>query len=63
MNQQDIDNLHDFDSDVSQTYRETCGCGKVFEVSTQADNEPEYYTDVFIRCDCGKSVKFKLPVN
>lgn len=58
----DID-LYDFGSDVSQTYKNTCECGKEIEVSTQQDSGPEYYTDVYVKCDCGKSVYFELPVN
>ena len=55
--------MHDFGGKYSQVYSNTCECGKVFEVSTQEDAHPEYYTDVFIRCECGKSVRFTIPVN
>ena len=55
--------MYDFDCEFSQVYKNKCECGKVIEVSTQKDENPEYYTDVFVRCDCGKSVAFILPVN
>ena len=55
--------LYDFDEEYAETFREKCECGEVLEVSTQKDRHPEYYTDVFVRCKCGKSVKFNLPVN
>ena len=56
--------MYDFDSDYSQTYTETCeDCGNKIEVSTQRDNNPEYQTDVYVKCQCGASVQFTLPVN
>lgn len=55
--------LYDFGSDVAQTYYENCECGRKIEVSTQKDDGPEYYTEIFIRCNCGRSVRFELPVN
>jgi hypothetical protein len=55
--------FYDFGGRESQVYTKTCDCGKVHEVSTQEDIEPEYYTSVFIKCDCGRSVGFELPVN
>lgn len=55
--------LYEFGSKYAQTYSASCVCGKTIEVSTQEDNNPEYYTTVFVKCDCGKSVKFDLPVN
>lgn len=59
-----FDNLYDFGSDVAQTYKSKCKkCGIEIEVSTQQDKYPEYYTDIFIRCSCGGSVHFELPVN
>ena len=55
--------IYDFGSDVAQTYRRNCECGEIIEVSTKQDSCPEYYTDIFIKCNCGKSVHFTLPVN
>jgi len=48
---------------TAQTYTAACECGTIIEVSTQQDDSPEYYTTVFVRCQCGKSVGFRLPVN
>lgn len=55
--------FYDFGSDVAQTYKEKCSCGEVIEISTQRDNGPEYYTYIYVKCRCGKSVPFSLPVN
>lgn len=55
---------YDFDGVSAQTYVQICKeCGKAHTLSTQIDKNPEYYADVFIKCDCGKSVYFCLPVN
>jgi hypothetical protein len=56
--------LYDFGSECAQTYIETCsGCGEDIQVSTQEDRCPEYTTEVYVRCRCGTSVRFELPVN
>ena len=55
--------MYDFGCEFSQIYKEKCECGKEIEVSTQKDDNPEYYTSVFVKCECGKSVEFILPVN
>jgi hypothetical protein len=55
--------MYDFGSEYAQTYKEICECGRIVELSTQTDNCPEYYTDVYVKCECGKSVHFELPVN
>ena len=55
--------IYEFGSEYAQTFEEKCSCGKVILVSTQKDRCPEYYTDIFVKCECGKSVKFELPVN
>lgn len=55
--------MYDFGGEFSQEYKKACECGNIVEVSTQKDECPEYYTDVYVKCVCGKSVKFQLPVN
>jgi hypothetical protein len=55
--------MYDFGGYAAETYSETCECGHVIELSTQQDNQAEYITTVFVRCICGKSVAFRLPVN
>jgi hypothetical protein len=56
--------MYDFGGGCDQTYSERCSdCGRIHEVSTQRDQNPEYYTDIFVRCTCGGSVEFNLPVN
>jgi ribosomal protein L31 len=59
-----MNDLYEFGSKYAQTYKAKCSkCGNEIEVSTQQDLDPEYYTDVFVRCQCGGSAHFKLPVN
>ena len=55
--------MYDFGCEFSEVYCESCVCGKVIEVSTQKDEGPECYTEVFVKCECGESVSFSLPVN
>jgi hypothetical protein len=55
--------IYDFGGECAQQYENTCKCGKLIEVSTRKDNCPEYRTDVYVRCECGESVEFILPVN
>ena len=62
MDNQEIDTMYDFGGEFSQAYKGKCECGKEFQVSTQQDSDPEYHTEIFIRCDCGKSVGFCLPI-
>jgi hypothetical protein len=47
----------------SYQYEELCKCGKRHFLETQEDIYPEYYADVYLKCDCGQYVKFELPVN
>ena len=55
--------MYDFNEELAQTYTNECECGKEIKVSTQQDRCPEYEADVYVLCDCGKSVHFVLPVN
>lgn len=56
--------LYKFGSSYAQTYKAPCDqCGREIEVSTQQDRCPEYHTDVYVRCECGGSARFSLPVN
>lgn len=49
---------------VEYLYKEVCkNCGKKHIVATQDDYIPEYYTDVYIKCECGTFVPFNLPIN
>jgi len=47
----------------SYNYKQECECGKVHIVLTQRPDFPEYETEVYILCDCGKYIEFILPVN
>lgn len=59
-----MDELYVFGSEYAQTYKSPCDkCGREIEVSTQKDNYPEYYSVVYVRCECGGVAKFELPVN
>jgi hypothetical protein len=45
-------------------YKVKCECCKEEHVLfTQSDCCPEYYTNVYLRCNCGEYIEFKLPVN
>lgn len=55
--------MYDFGCEFSQVYKSKCECGNIVEVSAQEDDHPEYYVSVFVRCECGKSVEFSLPIN
>jgi len=60
----DFRDLYDFGKEFAQTYRSKCvKCGRVIEVSAQRYNEPEYRTVIYVKCQCGGSVEFVLPVN
>lgn len=55
--------MYDFGGSCAETYEAVCECGERVEVSTQQDCDPEYYADVYVKCSCGRSVYFSLPVN
>ena len=56
--------MYDFGGKYAQTFKGRCNkCRKVLSVSTQKDDNPEYYTDVFIKCQCGGSALIVIPVN
>lgn len=45
-------------------YQSRCDkCRKLFVVTAQEDDSPEYYTHIAIDCDCGGKAYFELPVN
>jgi hypothetical protein len=45
-------------------YEQECSCcGLKKQVLTQRDDHPEYYTYVYLRCQCGEYIQFELPVN
>ena len=50
-------------SDWHVPYTEECKSGHEVTVFTQSDSNPEYYTEVWVKCKCGDLVKFDLPVN
>ena len=55
---------YDFGGELAQTYTGRCRCGNKISLSTQQDRDSaEYRTTVYVRCLCGRSVKFTLPVN
>ncbi len=56
--------MYDFGSEMAKTYTEECQCGKKIDTSTQDGLEwSEYETEVYVRCECGGSVRFLVPVN
>jgi len=45
-------------------YQKKCKCGQEILVTSQEDNNPEYYTEVGIQCPkCKQLVMLDLPVN
>jgi len=49
---------------LKQLYKSNCNsCNKKYEIYTQKDCDPEYYTDIYVKCDCSNLVHFCLPVN
>lgn len=55
--------MYDFGCKYGQVYTDVCSCGKKHEVSTQRDDCPEYHTTIYLKCGCGRSIGFSLPVN
>jgi len=55
----------EFESHYDTTYKARClTCGKPHELITEADDNPEYYTSVALKCSaCGGLVYFLVPVN
>ncbi len=46
------------------SYTKTCSCCDLkHQILTQHDDCPEYYTDIYLQCQCGEYVEFELPVN
>jgi len=52
--------LYDFGSEFAKTYSEECECGKTIEVSTP--NSADMEALIYVRCSCGRSIEFILPV-
>lgn len=38
-------------------------CKKTYKFLAQANNFPEYETEIYFECDCGNFVELILPVN
>lgn len=55
-------NKRDFDQRMS-TSQDCSSCGKIHRVYHQDDYDPEYYTDIYVVCECGELVEFVVPVN
>ena len=53
---------YDFGGKYAQSYESTCECGRKIIISSYNDEVIEYYHDVFVKCICGKSIYFKLPI-
>lgn len=46
------------------SYVKKCPCCELDQVVfTQQDSYPEYYTNIYLRCQCGEYIHFELPVN
>ncbi len=56
-------NIEDIPKSKRHTYENTCECGKTYFILAQQDNDPEYYAEIYVECDCGQYVDFDIPVN
>lgn len=55
------DDIHKLDRN---SYTEECpSCRFEHTILTQGDDSPEYYTEIYLRCQCGEYIEFSLPVN
>lgn len=51
---------------LSSPYIKECACGTFNKVFTQQDEDPEYYTELWVKCRnkaCEEYIMFCLPVN
>lgn len=63
-----LHNLEGLDKyNCEQEYEGHCDqCGKLYIIHAQEDKEPEYYTDIYLKCGyCSDDnyIHFHLPVN
>jgi len=48
----------------NQEYTQECpSCSKALTIISQKDHNPEYYTSVYVKCECGEWVEFVVAVN
>jgi len=58
MDREEIDEIYRY------KYTKKCPCcGLEQEILTQKDKYPEYYTEVYLKCQCGEFIEFVLPVD
>lgn len=56
--------LEQIDEGDQYSYTQKCPCCDLEqEVLTQRDGFPEYYTNIYLKCQCGEFIHFQLPVN
>ncbi len=56
-----FEDIPEFDRTI---YKKNCECCDMpIIIATQRDSYPEYYTGVYIQCNCGEWLEFELPVN
>jgi hypothetical protein len=46
--------------DCAQTYYGVCHCRRIIEVSAGREGESEYRTEFFVKCRCGRLVRFEV---
>lgn len=57
-------NIEDIPEGLRYPYHALCPCcGITQTMLTQRDNFPEYYTEIYLMCQCGEYLEFNLPVN
>lgn len=56
--------LQEIDPHLRCLYVELCPkCKEIQHILTKRSNDPEYETEIYLRCQCGNYIKFILPVN
>ena len=64
MNEEKFINIEDIPEGLRVKYIKKCPlCLIENTMLTQHDNDPEYYTEIYLQCQCGNFIEFNLPIN
>lgn len=45
-------------------YQENCDvCSQIINISTKKNDDAEFYTNVYVQCDCGNWIEFEVSIN
>lgn len=59
--QVDPNRMFDFGSPYAETYTEFCKCGRKTQVSGEPNDGAVILIELYVKCECGASIEFKLP--